>query len=86
MKVSTTHVQSSNINRVGYHGNKLYVAFHSGECYLYANVPYWTYLQMVSADSLGVFFHRHIKGHYHYEHLKEDPFDAPAKTVTDLKL
>ena len=78
MKIATTHVQSSNINRIGYNATTLFIGFNSGESYSYAGVPYWVYLDMLSAESVGKFFFSKIKGKFAYTHLAEDPFDASA--------
>lgn len=79
MTITATHVESSNINRVGYEGTTLYLGFNSGVCYSYANVPYWTYLNLLKAESIGKYFYANVRGKYTYTQLAADPFDSPAR-------
>lgn len=62
-------VSSSNLAAVGYDGRNLYVEFHSGWLYEYANVPRNVYESLLSADSKGKFLHYYIKGNYSYRRL-----------------
>lgn len=58
-----TPVESSAINSVGYDpsGNRLEIEFKSGTIYQYTNVPEYMYIALMSADSKGAFFDRHIR-------------------------
>ena len=60
------YVQSSDIKSVGFDQNSsiLEVEFHSGSTWQYFDVMESTYYEMVSASSVGKFFHANIKGQY----------------------
>ncbi|UCV26731.1 KTSC domain-containing protein [Ferribacterium limneticum] len=79
MKISTNHVISSNINRIGYNGTTLYIGFNSGQPYSYVSVPYQLFLEMLKAESVGSFFHNRIRKVFSYTKLDSDPFDEPAR-------
>lgn len=53
--VTGYEVDSSNLNIVGYdpQNERLYVTFHSGDCYAYADVPIWIFEQIVMAKRNG---------------------------------
>jgi hypothetical protein len=59
-------VQSSNIRAVGHdpRSNTLEVEFHDGGIYQYAGVPANEYAALVSSQSVGSHFHKHIKDNY----------------------
>ena len=59
-------VESSNIANVMHDGTDLYLLFNSGITYRYENVPEHLYLSLVSASSVGSFFHKYVKGQYRY--------------------
>ena len=69
-----TFVTSSNIDSVGYDEDTLFVRFKSGESYSYDGVPFFHFDGMTKAESVGKYFHRHVKGYFRYTHLKHDPF------------
>jgi hypothetical protein len=56
-------VQSSNIDSVDHDGKTLTVKFKSGTTWKY-NVPEPIFRKMLSADSIGSYFARHIRGSY----------------------
>ncbi|MBI2849215.1 MAG: KTSC domain-containing protein [Chloroflexi bacterium] len=64
-------VSSSNLNSIGYDPQSmiLEVEFHSssGGVYQYSGVPQEIYGELMSAPSLGSFFHRHIRDKYPYQ-------------------
>ena len=64
-------VESSNIGAVGYNplSKTLGVKFLFGATYYYYDVPEKVYMDMVSAESVGKFLHRSIKGKYAYGKL-----------------
>ncbi len=64
-------VTSSNINSVGYDLNSmtLEIEFHSGSIYQYFDVPESEYHNLISADSVGSYFHRNIKNIHRYVKL-----------------
>lgn len=59
-------VESSNIAKVMHDGTDLYLLFNSGITYRYENVPEHLYHSLVSAGSVGIFFHKYVKGQYRY--------------------
>lgn len=59
-------VNSSNLNSVGYASNTLEIEFKSGGIYQYYYVPEIVYRNLLSAPSLGKFFHYNIKEKYPY--------------------
>lgn len=62
MSGPTMHpVESSNIDRIGHDGSALHVAFKSGGTHRYENVPAETFEAMRAAESVGKFFHAHIR-------------------------
>lgn len=67
-------VTSSNISQIGYDGDDMLILFNSGIVYRYKNVPKIVYELAGEAESVGQFFHRHIKGHFTYERLSDNPF------------
>ncbi len=61
-------VSSSNISTIGYDVNTktLEVEFYSGGIYQYTDVPETVHFKFVKAESVGKFFHIHIKKVYKY--------------------
>lgn len=59
-------VISSNLQSVGYENNVLEIEFKQGGIYRYYNVPEIVYKNLISAPSLGRFFHMNIKFSYPY--------------------
>ncbi len=57
-------VVSTDILQVGYENGTLHIQFKNGALYSYSNVPEYLYLNLISASSVGSFFHLHIKGRY----------------------
>ena len=72
------HIVSSNIECVGWHRGKLYIAFHNGGAYEYDKVDMKTYLDLVGAESVGQHFHRNIKGKFAFTKLDHNPFELKA--------
>ena len=64
-----TPVSSSNLAGVGYENGTLYIQFHSGGLYRYANVPLSVYQGLLSASSKGRYFHANIKDSYAYRRI-----------------
>ncbi len=64
-------VESSNLAAAGYDQDKevLYIEFKNGNVYEYSNVPFDVYTGLMDADSLGSYFHRHIRTAYDYRKL-----------------
>lgn len=61
-------VQSSNLRSVGYDPSSkiLEIEFHQGGIYQYSGVPASEYQGLMSAPSLGQYFHKYIKDRYPY--------------------
>lgn len=62
-------VSSSNISSIGYEGDTLYVAFHSGTTYAYFHVPARVYEELMSAPSHGRYLSAYVKGTYTYQKI-----------------
>lgn len=64
-------VSSSNLTAVGYdeESKTLRVTFRSGPTYEYKGVPKRTYEELMSADSLGSYFHSNIRSDFPYSKL-----------------
>ena len=64
-------VESEMLLRAGYDpkARVLQVVFRTGGAYRYKNVPPDKYQELMSADSIGKYMHRHIIGHYDYERV-----------------
>ena len=65
-------VKSSNISSIGYdeESKTLTIEFHHGGLYEYKDVPKKSYEGLISANSVGVEFHKEIKGSYKYEKIE----------------
>lgn len=61
-------VKSSNISSIGYiyEEKKLIVKFKTGGIYEYQNVDSNIYESLISAPSVGSYFHKNIKNKYNY--------------------
>ncbi len=65
-------VESSNIAAVGYNEEtkELHIEFNSGKTYSYQDVPKEIAVNLVKADSVGKYFHAHIRNAgYEYAEL-----------------
>ncbi len=60
---------SSNISSVGFNKDTktLEVEFYSGGIYQYSDVPETVYSKFIRAESVGKFFHIHIKKVYKFK-------------------
>ena len=65
-------VESSNIDKIGYEDNNLYVKYKTGNTYKFRNVPLKEYYNFMEADSKGRFFNSSIKGKYEFEKITEE--------------
>ena len=52
---------------------ELDIVFQSGRRYTYRAVPEATYDAMKAASSKGEFFNRHIRDHFTFERIGEEP-------------
>lgn len=66
--MNRTPVTSSNLASVGYDASTqtLEIEFHNGGVYQYFDVPQGVVDALMSASSLGSFFHAQIRGVYRY--------------------
>jgi len=57
-------VTSSNITSIGYDADKsiLEIEFNTGKIYQYEPVTAEGHLEFMKSDSIGSFFHKHIRG------------------------
>jgi len=58
---------SSNVAATGHDGKALYLRFHRPKgtvLYRYDGFPAKLHREMLKSDSLGAFFHRHVKNAY----------------------
>lgn len=64
-------VESEMLQYVGYNAKQkiLEVVFNTGERYQYFDVPASVYDELMSAESIGQYMHRHIIGHYDYQRI-----------------
>jgi hypothetical protein len=64
-------VDSEMLEYVGYDAKQkiLEVVFNTGERYQYFDVPASVYDELMSAESIGQYMHRHIIGHYDYQRV-----------------
>lgn len=69
MKMDFTEVKSSNIKGVSRTGNDLLVKFNSGAIYEYKDVPEEVFDALLSAESVGKYFNKEIKGKFTFRKL-----------------
>ncbi|WP_272533852.1 KTSC domain-containing protein [Providencia sp. PROV212] len=64
-------VVSSNIRSVGYDQDDeiLEIEFNNGAIYQYFDVPQSAYSDLITAESVGSYLARHIKGNYRYSRV-----------------
>jgi hypothetical protein len=63
-------VSSTSLRSVGYDlkNHTLEIEFQSGEVYDYLDVPREVYVELMHADSHGLYFIQNIRDQYRYEH------------------
>ena len=63
-----THVESSNIESIGYDSKSqtLEIEFLNGSLYQYFDVPETVFEKLMGADSHGRYLNSNIKGHYRF--------------------
>ena len=66
-------VESSAIAEIGYVSTEklLGIRFKEGECWAYSGVEYDRWVEFSSAESIGKFFHKHIKKNYRQFRISE---------------
>ena len=62
-------VNSSNIRKIGYEDDTLYVEYKSGATYAYKKFPKNLYESFLEAESKGRFMNSEVKGKYEYERV-----------------
>ena len=78
-------VESSNIDLAGHEGTILYLQFKSGIVYSYTDVPFTLYKELVSAPSVGQFFHQNIRGKFSYKPEEVSPFNNDLRQGLDRR-
>ncbi len=66
-------VVSSNIGTIGYdkEKNRLCIQFQNGKCYEYTDVPQETFVDVITAESMGKAFNTLIKnGGFEYKQIE----------------
>lgn len=64
------NVVSSNLARVGYNPSthEMTVVFHNQRAYTYSGVPESVYTGLISAGSVGRYFHSFVQNNYPFRH------------------
>ena len=65
-------VHSTHIAAVGHEGDKLQVKFKKGQTFEYSPVSKETYYELLEADSIGGYFHEHIKNNKEVNYVRID--------------
>ncbi len=65
-KVKMKEVDSSAIAYIGYMNEKLVIVFNASldRCYVYSDVAYDDYIDLINAESIGGYYNKHIKNVY----------------------
>lgn len=65
-------VQSSHMRAVGYEptSRTMHIQFHNGEVHEYTGVPQPFHDTMMSAESVGSFFHKNVKPFFNSRRIK----------------
>lgn len=61
--------KSSNIGKIEFENNTLYVTFLNGSRYAYSNVPEAIYDEMSVAESAGKYFWAKVRNSYAYQRV-----------------
>jgi hypothetical protein len=79
-------LESSTLASAGYDPalRRMEIQFHTGERYLYFQVPPQIYQRLMRAESKGAWFNRNIRNRFPYQHLSPSsaPIVLPAITKT----
>ena len=68
--VALTPVESSQIAAIGYEPGKLWVQFRRGGTYVYKDVGYGLFMELMASDSKGKFLGQNVKGKYEFERVE----------------
>lgn len=63
-------LNASNIRKVKWYKQNLYIFFYNGTVYKYMNVPWPLYDKLCAASSPGLFMHRYLKNEYSYMKIR----------------
>lgn len=75
MKINFIKVESSNVDKVGYGDNTLFVLFKNGGLYKYKEVPENIFNGLMNEESIGKALNKNIKKIYDVEQIwDDDPF------------
>lgn len=74
-------VESSNIERIGYHRKTMFIEFKNGICYAYQNVSYSHFQALINAESVGQHFNRWVKPNFNYTKLTVNPFSISSSEL-----
>jgi hypothetical protein len=66
-----TDVKSSQVKRVAWQNDVMVVTFTNGSVYVYEDVPYKTYKELVEAESVGHYMNESVKYNYQYKRLTD---------------
>lgn len=77
-------VQSSNVKSVGYdkEDSNIHIELHSGECYMYKDVPKRVFQNLLKAPSIGSYINRYLRDSYEVE--SQNSFYALEKASKPL--
>ena len=64
-----TKVESSNLAEVGWKDETLHIRFHHGGEYAYDGVAYGVFTDLISAPSVGKFFHAEVKERFPFRKI-----------------
>ncbi len=64
-------VKSSQVESIGHAGDTLHVKFRNGGTYTYAGVPESMFHNARSADSVGSYLHKNVKGKFPHTKLED---------------
>ena len=83
--IPTEPVESSNIERIGYHrqSQTLRIIFQGGRAYDYPMVPETEFKKMMEAESKGKFLNTRIKPMYSYRTPRPEELQPPAEKCCD---
>lgn len=74
--ISPHYVTSSNIDAIGFDNNTLSILFKSGISYAYKGVTQTMFEAMKAVESVGRYFHQHIKDKFTHTKLEINPFNG----------
>lgn len=70
LKLKEKILKASNVYKIRWDENNLFVHFNNGGVYQYKDIPEKVSIGLGEAESPGSFLHREIKGNYTYEKVE----------------